>query len=185
MAAIRRLLTFADLDGRDPGACSISARLVAELADGRHIVLLDDRGWTSSGGVASQTSEESSVPPGSSSGPTSLGGIGHARTWSRATGPRWSTHFKLRASTPPAVRWRHSSTTSRSVTACDGCSSRQTQFETPTPVLLSRRLGCVRCPSCHPKEFCSRMSRPEMRSGGLGAARGWAPWSRMGRDARS
>ena len=58
MASIRRLLTFADLDGRDPRACSISARLDAELTDGRHIVLLDDRGWTSSGGVASQTSEE-------------------------------------------------------------------------------------------------------------------------------
>jgi hypothetical protein len=58
MASIRRFLTFADLDRLDPRAWSISARLVAELADGRHIVLLDDRGWTSSGGVASQTSEE-------------------------------------------------------------------------------------------------------------------------------
>jgi len=58
VASIRRLVTFADLDGRDLRACSISARLVAELADGRHVALLDDRGWTSSGGVASQTSEE-------------------------------------------------------------------------------------------------------------------------------
>jgi|SRR5947209_14555526 len=58
MTSIRRLLTFADLDGRDPRACSISARLVAELAEGRHIVLLDDRGWTSSGGVASLSAED-------------------------------------------------------------------------------------------------------------------------------
>lgn len=58
MASIRRLLTFVDLDGRDPRAGCIVARLVAELTDDRHIVLLDDRGWTSSGGVASQTPEE-------------------------------------------------------------------------------------------------------------------------------
>jgi hypothetical protein len=36
-----------------------SARLVAELEDGSHVVLLDDRGWTSGrGGVAGHGPEE-------------------------------------------------------------------------------------------------------------------------------
>lgn len=59
MGAVRRLLTFADLDDRDRRGHSISARLVAELADGTHVVLLDDRGWTSGhGGAARHTPEE-------------------------------------------------------------------------------------------------------------------------------
>ena len=53
------MLTFADLDDRDRRGHSISARLVAELADGTHVVLLDDRGWTSGhGGAAGHTPEE-------------------------------------------------------------------------------------------------------------------------------
>ncbi len=59
MGSVQRLLTFADLDDRGPRGHSISARLVAELTDGRHVVLLDDRGWTSGhGGVAGHTPEE-------------------------------------------------------------------------------------------------------------------------------
>ena len=58
MGSVSRFLTFADVDDRDPRALSISARLVAEVADRRHIVLLDDRGWSSSNGVAGQTAEE-------------------------------------------------------------------------------------------------------------------------------
>jgi hypothetical protein len=59
MGAVRRLLTFADLDDRDRRGHSISARLVAELADRTHVVLLDDRGWTSGhGGAAGHTPEE-------------------------------------------------------------------------------------------------------------------------------
>jgi hypothetical protein len=58
MGSVRRLVTFADLDDRDRGH-SISARLVAELEDGSHVVLLDDRGWTSGrDGVAGHSPEE-------------------------------------------------------------------------------------------------------------------------------
>ena len=51
MAVVARLLTFVDLvdEGDDgPGArrMSLSARHEAVLADGRRVVLLDDRGWT-------------------------------------------------------------------------------------------------------------------------------------------
>jgi hypothetical protein len=74
---------------------------------------------------------------GTWSGPTSPGAIGRVLRWSRATGRRWNRKFKLRESTPPAVIWRHSPTTSRSATGCDGCSSRQTQIEAPRTVLLS------------------------------------------------
>jgi hypothetical protein len=62
MGSVRRLLTFADLADRGQRGHSISARLVAELADGSHVVLLDDRGWTSGhGGVASYSPEEVEV----------------------------------------------------------------------------------------------------------------------------
>ena len=45
-----RLVTLADLDGdpADTRELSVSARLEAELADGRRLVLLDGRGWTAS-----------------------------------------------------------------------------------------------------------------------------------------
>jgi hypothetical protein len=43
MPAVARLVTLVDLDDR-PG---VSARHEAELADGRRVLLLDDRGWTS------------------------------------------------------------------------------------------------------------------------------------------
>jgi hypothetical protein len=49
MAAVVRLLTVVDLDANDPGpdskSLAVSARLEAVLADGRRVVLLDDRGW--------------------------------------------------------------------------------------------------------------------------------------------
>jgi hypothetical protein len=54
---IRRLVTFVDLPGREPRTGSICARLVAETSDGE-VVLLNDRGWSSSGELASQTAEE-------------------------------------------------------------------------------------------------------------------------------
>jgi hypothetical protein len=47
VAAVVRLLTIADLHERaDPRELSVTARHEAVLDDGRHVVLLDDRGWT-------------------------------------------------------------------------------------------------------------------------------------------
>ena len=47
MAAVVRLLTIADLHERvGPHELSVTARHEAVLDDGRHVVLLDDRGWT-------------------------------------------------------------------------------------------------------------------------------------------
>lgn len=53
MTGVTRLVTHADLDPGATGAgtrqMSVSARLEAVLGDGRSVVLLDDRGWSSSG----------------------------------------------------------------------------------------------------------------------------------------
>ena len=51
MSVVRRLVTFVDLDSdhADPRRISVSARLEVGLADGRRLLLLDDRGWSSSG----------------------------------------------------------------------------------------------------------------------------------------
>ncbi len=50
MSAVTRLVTFVDLDDRaNDDASSVSARHEAELADGSRVLLLDDRGWASSG----------------------------------------------------------------------------------------------------------------------------------------
>jgi len=51
VAAVRRLLTIVDIadeddDGPDARRMSVSARHEAVLADGRRVVLLDDRGWS-------------------------------------------------------------------------------------------------------------------------------------------
>lgn len=50
MTVVTRLVTHADLDGSatDARQLSVSARLEAVLADGRSLVLLDDRGWGAS-----------------------------------------------------------------------------------------------------------------------------------------
>ena len=50
MTAVTRLVTRADLDGTSSNArqLSVSARLTAELGDGRSLTLLDDRGWSCS-----------------------------------------------------------------------------------------------------------------------------------------
>jgi hypothetical protein len=48
MTALARLLTFVDIDEADDGhAAHMSTKHVAVLADGRRVVLLDDRGWSS------------------------------------------------------------------------------------------------------------------------------------------
>jgi hypothetical protein len=48
MTGIARLVTFADLRVGDAHCMSVSLRQEAMLADGRRLLLLDDRGWTSS-----------------------------------------------------------------------------------------------------------------------------------------
>lgn len=46
MTAVTRLVTIADVDD-DTKRVSVSARHEAVLADGRRVLLLDDRGWAS------------------------------------------------------------------------------------------------------------------------------------------
>ena len=48
MGAVVRLVTYADIgdDDGDPLVMSVSLRQDAVLADGRRLVLLDDRGWS-------------------------------------------------------------------------------------------------------------------------------------------
>lgn len=62
MTVVTRLITHADLDVGATGArqMSVSARLEAVLADGRSVVLLADRGWSSSGpaGIRARVSAE-------------------------------------------------------------------------------------------------------------------------------
>jgi hypothetical protein len=48
MPSVSRLVTVADLrESADPREISVAARHEAVLADGRRVILLDDRGWTS------------------------------------------------------------------------------------------------------------------------------------------
>lgn len=49
MAAVARLVTLVDVDDdvADPRQMSVSARHEAVLVDGRRLLLLDDRGWSS------------------------------------------------------------------------------------------------------------------------------------------
>jgi hypothetical protein len=56
MGNATRLVTYADVDPRaQPGEVSITARHELELADGRRVLLLNDRGWGSSGSWAMQS----------------------------------------------------------------------------------------------------------------------------------
>lgn len=48
MASVERLVTFVDLDEASDSQLSFSARHDVLLADGRRIVLLNDRGWSQS-----------------------------------------------------------------------------------------------------------------------------------------
>ncbi|WP_327308130.1 hypothetical protein OG730_35720 [Streptomyces sp. NBC_01298] len=62
MTVVTRLVTYTDLDAghTDARQLAVSARLEAVLADGRNVVLLDDRGWSTSGpaGIPACTSAE-------------------------------------------------------------------------------------------------------------------------------
>jgi hypothetical protein len=51
MVAVARLVTLLELCDADARRMSVSARHEAELVDGRRVLLLDDRGWSSSGNV--------------------------------------------------------------------------------------------------------------------------------------
>ncbi|TDC98051.1 hypothetical protein E1181_31045 [Saccharopolyspora terrae] len=58
MQAGARLVTWVDADDRAAGRnVSASAQHELELADGRRVLLLDDRGWSSSGGWTSTSVE--------------------------------------------------------------------------------------------------------------------------------
>jgi hypothetical protein len=64
MAAVTRLVTLVDVNDENSDAhqMSVSARHEAVLTDGRRVVLLDDRGWTS----AALTASWGEVPDGGS-----------------------------------------------------------------------------------------------------------------------
>jgi hypothetical protein len=56
MSTVTRLVTYADVSHQAlPAEVSITARHELELADGRRVLLLNDRGWGSSGSWAEQT----------------------------------------------------------------------------------------------------------------------------------
>jgi hypothetical protein len=64
MAAVARLVTLVDVeDAGAPGQLSVSARHEAELADGRRVLLLGDRGWSESSNRGWSSSPASSVDP--------------------------------------------------------------------------------------------------------------------------
>jgi hypothetical protein len=60
MAAVERLITTADVDdrARDDLHVTVAARLEAVLTDGRRLVLLDDRGWSSNQPWTAASTEE-------------------------------------------------------------------------------------------------------------------------------
>jgi hypothetical protein len=55
---VERLFTCVDLDDRPGDSFSVSARHYAVLSNGRHVTLLDDRGWSGSGRIGSQPVDE-------------------------------------------------------------------------------------------------------------------------------
>jgi hypothetical protein len=61
MASVTRLVTFADVDDdvADARRISVSLRHEAVLASGRHVMLLDDRGWSVSFGGSGPVEEPS------------------------------------------------------------------------------------------------------------------------------
>lgn len=58
MPAVIRLVTHADVGGADTGHVSVSARHEAALDDGSRVLLLDDRGWSSTQAWDAATPEE-------------------------------------------------------------------------------------------------------------------------------
>lgn len=49
MSPVTRLVTSVEVDDAASATVTVSARHEAELVDGRRVLLLDDRGWSSSG----------------------------------------------------------------------------------------------------------------------------------------
>ncbi|MFI9592595.1 hypothetical protein [Nonomuraea sp. NPDC052265] len=58
MTAVRRLVTFVDVDDQAAETVTVSARHEAELLDGTRVLLLDDRGWSSSQRWAATSASE-------------------------------------------------------------------------------------------------------------------------------
>ncbi len=58
MAAARRLVTTADVGPPAGRGISVAARLELELGDGTRVLLLDDRGWASTGGWDTTTPDD-------------------------------------------------------------------------------------------------------------------------------
>jgi hypothetical protein len=70
VAAVTHLVTLVETedDGTDTRQMHVSARHEAVLADGRHVLLLDDRGW-SGGLMVSFAPGESATPPPAADAP--------------------------------------------------------------------------------------------------------------------
>jgi hypothetical protein len=66
MAAVTRLVTLVDVrdEVADPRQMSVSALHEAVLEDGRRVLLLDDRGWTSAALTAAWGARSRTVIPG-------------------------------------------------------------------------------------------------------------------------
>lgn len=89
MAAVERLVTTADVDDGTPddGRVSVRARHEAVLADGRRLLLLDDRGWASSGSWAAVTVQDVDATARMVVGPDEpLEG----RTWEESEADHWA-----------------------------------------------------------------------------------------------
>lgn len=88
MTAVTRLVTSVEVDDPAAETIAVSARHEAELADGSRVLLLDDRGWSSSGTWATATAELMRETARVVVGPD-LPVAG--RTWEDAAAAHWAT----------------------------------------------------------------------------------------------
>lgn len=96
MADVTRLLTFVYIDDRDARGLSVSALHQAVLDDGRRVVLLDDRGGTSSKGAAAAPVADIEETARVVVGPDEPFGDRCAPTWKSSTGRGSCEHFAKR-----------------------------------------------------------------------------------------
>ena len=120
MSVVARLVTLVDLRDDDLGGqMSFSARHEAVLEDGRHLLLLDDRGWSTSLLRARADSDSAEEVPDFWAvtsrddieetarqvvGRTSRSTGARKRTWNETTGPIWPGYCDNRKS-----RWTRAS----------------------------------------------------------------------------